>query len=155
MDYKDIPNYPNYRACSDGRIYSVLSNKFLKPGNRNSGYLFVSLYPKRSVSIHRIIALSFLGPPNGRQVNHKDGNKINNKVDNLEYISAKENIRHSWKLGLSKIRKGDNAPNLRFTETLKREIIEKYTSGKYTQKELGKEYTTSGGHICWILKRGI
>jgi len=53
------------------------------------------------MKVHRAVALAFLGPrPTGTQINHKSGDKHDNSVANLEYVTCRENIRHGWKLGL-------------------------------------------------------
>lgn len=56
---------------------------------------------KFNVRLHSLVAEAFLGPkPHGLDVNHKDGNKLNSKIDNLEYVTRSQNIRHAMKLGL-------------------------------------------------------
>lgn len=75
------------------------------------GYLFIQLSKnnkQKSVSIHRLVAEAFImNPLNKPTVNHKDGNKTNNCIDNLEWMTHKENIQHAWDTGLfkSKIKK--------------------------------------------------
>lgn len=89
-----------YVIYSDGRVQNAETGKFLKPGRMSKGYLTVYLYdgsrPKKGKSflVHRLVADAFLGPST-MQVNHKDGNKENNSVDNLEYVTGKDNCRHS------------------------------------------------------------
>lgn len=73
--------------------------------NKRNGYMYVYLNKNakgKNCRVHRLIAESFIDNPNNLpQVNHIDGNKQNNRVDNLEWCTSKENIRHSYKLGLS------------------------------------------------------
>ena len=88
---KEIPGYPSYYAYSDGRIWSKKTHKFLKLNNHNNGYLNVTLRVEgKSITrlVHRLIAITFLENPNNLpQVNHKDENKHNNSVENLEWCS--------------------------------------------------------------------
>jgi hypothetical protein len=70
------------------------------------GYVFVQLSKnnkQKSVSIHRLVANAFImNPLKKTSVNHKDGNKTNNCIDNLEWMTHKENIQHAWDTGLFK-----------------------------------------------------
>lgn len=73
--------------------------------NKRNGYMYVYLNKNakgKYCRVHRLIAEAFIDNPNNLpQVNHIDGNKQNNRVDNLEWCTSKENIKHSYKLGLS------------------------------------------------------
>lgn len=91
-----------YSVTLCGRIYSHGAGRYLKPGRTSKGYMSVCLYdgssPKKpfSVTVHAIVSEAFLGPrPEGLQVNHKDLNKENNAVGNLEYMTPRENVRHA------------------------------------------------------------
>ncbi len=104
--WKDIPGFPDYQASSLGRIRSQKSGVWkvlrLTPHSK-TGYLVVSLrlggkYFARSV--HRLIAVAFLGRANGLDVNHIDGNKHNNSLQNIEYLSRGDNHRHAYRTGL-------------------------------------------------------
>ena len=87
----------------------------------NKGYYVISLVKnkiKKQLRIHRLVAQAFIpNPDNLPQVNHKDGNKQNNCVDNLEWCTGKHNIKESWRLGLSTPtkpmlgRKSEKCPN--------------------------------------------
>lgn len=75
-------------------------SKKLKPILHNTGYLYVTLNGKQ-LAVHRLVAQAFLPNPNNLpQVNHKDGNKKNNCVDNLEWCSCSENMKHAFKNNL-------------------------------------------------------
>lgn len=102
--WEQIERYPEYEASTRGHIYSIKSGVILKPFLTNSGYLQVKLWHDgRHVHeyIHRLVAETFLHNYNGSlQVNHIDGDKLNNCVDNLEWVTHKENIRHAIDSGL-------------------------------------------------------
>lgn len=94
---KAIKDYPNYFISSSGQVWSQKNNLFLKPNINRHGYLFVNLYNKEhpkgiSKSIHRLVAKAYLPNPNNLpMVNHKDENKQNNSLDNLEWCDSKYN----------------------------------------------------------------
>lgn len=117
-----IPNYYPYWITKEGKVYSEhiwngksvgeIKPKIVKPKNRENttGYLRYSLQingiPK-AMLLHRLLALTFTPNPNNYpQVNHKDGNKLNNSLDNLEWCNNKQNQIHAHKLGLQYREKG-------------------------------------------------
>ena len=96
---RDIPGYEGlYAATEDGRIFSYKSNKFLKLGKRKDDYLQVNLYKdgkQKKYLVHRLIASTYLdNPENLSQVNHKDEDKSNNSVQNLEWCTAAYNANY-------------------------------------------------------------
>ena len=97
-------NKNTYTVYSCGKIYSHTKQKFLKKQKQTSGYDCIAFTCKGDVErwlIHRLIATSFIPNPfNLAEVNHKDGNKQNNDVTNLEWISRKDNAAHAKKIGL-------------------------------------------------------
>lgn len=111
--YKDIKGYEgHYKACSNGTILSVKNGKVkeLSIINRGLGYKAVHLClnnKSKLFNIHRLVAETFLpNPENKPTVNHKDGNKSNNSIDNLEWATYSENNKHAIVSGLNKITKG-------------------------------------------------
>jgi hypothetical protein len=104
--WKTIRDYPKYQISSLGNIKSHQgdSPRLLKGGYDRDGYHLILLYNEKgrvSKRVHRLVAEAFIPNPDKKpQVNHKDGNKKNNNLDNLEWASNSENITHSFvKLG--------------------------------------------------------
>lgn len=95
-----------YLITCDGRVQSLQDYKYLKLSKNPNGYYKISLSlngNKDQVLIHRLVALHFIPNPYGyEQVNHKDGDKANNNVSNLEWCSREQNIQHSLEAGLRK-----------------------------------------------------
>lgn len=111
--WRPIPWLHNhYEISSDGQMRSVarighdgrrLSGRLLKLGTRN-GYKVA--WPRLEgrticVSIHRLVAEAFIPNPEGKpDVNHKDGDRANNSISNLEWVTKSENMAHAWRIGL-------------------------------------------------------
>ena len=108
--WKDIDGFQNFYQISNfGRIKSFKKEskgKILKNTNKNGDYFSVVLKNKNKTlyaKIHRLVAEAFIPNPNNLPcVNHIDGNKQNNKVENLEWVTYKENFEHSKNMGLWK-----------------------------------------------------
>lgn len=124
--WKDVPDYDGlYQVSSSGYIKSLgrmvrnggagrmVRERILKPGIDSYGYPIVSLYKdgkKKTFTIHRIVALCFIQNPfNLPEVNHKDGNKQNNSVINLEWCTTGDNIRHATRTGLNIPKRGSDS----------------------------------------------
>lgn len=108
------PNKPKYKIYQDGRIFSLYKNDFMVSRLRDDGYVDISLSGKMFL-VHRLVAKYFLGDSD-LEVNHKDGNKQNNNVKNLEYVTRSQNIRHSINvLGNSHALKGFLSPHSKVT----------------------------------------
>jgi hypothetical protein len=106
--WKDIKGLEGYYQVSNlGRIVRLKqssgtkSGRIRKPGRHSAGYQVVRL-SKNSIKIqflvHRLVCEAFIGPANGRQVNHKDGDKANNKLSNLEWVTPAENTEHMLRM---------------------------------------------------------
>lgn len=106
MSWKDIPDFRGlYSASTDGVIRNNKTGRFLKPALKKSGYLQLSLRKNgRTISclVHSLVASAFEISQKGKQINHKDGDKTNNSLENLEAVSASFNIKHSLQTGLRK-----------------------------------------------------
>lgn len=90
----------DYIITKEGQIINKHNNKIIKPQKNGKGYLRVSI-GKKLMFVHRLVAQKYIpNPENKLQVNHKDGNKLNNCVDNLEWVTNNENRNHAIKNGL-------------------------------------------------------
>lgn len=92
---KRIKNYPEYEICSNGQVYSLRRNTFLKPIVTKKGYTQVNLSvngKRKAVLIHRLVAEAFIpNPDNLPEIDHIDTNRANNNVDNLRWCTRQEN----------------------------------------------------------------
>ena len=107
--WKTIKDFEDYQVSNLGNVKMTANNatrkeRILKPLVTNRGYYRVALYKDKKpnfFTIHRLVAIYFIdNPENKSQVNHKDGNKENNIVSNLEWMSNKENSDHAYNTGL-------------------------------------------------------
>lgn len=141
-----------YSVSNLGRVRSEQGRRagtILKPQYHPKGYeqarLFVNgiRYP---VKVHRLIAETFIpNPDNKPQINHKDGIKANNRVDNLEWVTNQENARHAYDTGLNK------ANNRKITFAQAEEIRALYATGNHTTRDLGAIYGISFVGVQHIL----
>ena len=114
-EWREIPDNNNYEVSNLGRVrsknriinqfghkrnyYRIMQGKILKPRKQNGGYLLVWLCKdgeSKAYTVHRLVAKCFVAG-NGTDVNHKDGNKENNRADNLEWVTHVENIKHAYR----------------------------------------------------------
>ena len=147
---KDIPGYEGlYGVTKDGKVYSFRTKKFLKPAVDKGGYLYVCLTnnkTKKTYLSHRLVALTYIPNPNNYpQVNHKDENKQNNHISNLEWCTNKYNCNYGTKKErLSKKLKG---------KFISFEGVE--GAGKSTQSKLLVEYLNKNGiKAVWTREPG-
>lgn len=97
----DYTQFSRYRVTQDGEVFGV-DGKLMRTFRDKDGYLTVGLRDdskkKHLVKVHRLVATRYI-PTNdySMTVNHKDGNKENNNVNNLEWLSNADNLKHSWR----------------------------------------------------------
>ena len=154
--WKKIKGYENYLISDYGRVFNFKFKKFLKPGKDRGGYLFVGLWKngvRKNHKIHRLVANAYIvNPENKRTINHIDGIKANNLVENLEWSTQKENVHHAVNAGL-KDDKGSKNGNSKLSEKEVLEIRRLYKTGDYIYKDLAKIFGVHQVHIGDIINR--
>jgi hypothetical protein len=155
-----------YFVREDGVVYSCYKNgkvKEIKPylTKRGKGYLTISISDNGTINkhyVHRLVAKAFI--PNvddKKEVNHIDGDTLNNTVSNLEWCTHSENIKHAWITGcmanrVLPARRGEDSPSAILTANDVSYIRKIYESGGYTYRRLAQMYAMSYGAIQSIIK---
>jgi len=104
--WKDVCGYEGlYKVSNYGNVKTLYANppKIMKPTRSSTGYYHLQLYKNgksKTVAVHTIVTHAFLGNPYGKEVNHIDGDKSNNNVSNLEYVTKSQNQLHAIKHNL-------------------------------------------------------
>jgi hypothetical protein len=161
--WKDIEGYEGYYQISNlarvkslsrsiiranGNIYNI-SEKFLNMGLNKDGYARVALSKNSKQTfmfIHRLVATYFIPNPDSKlEVNHKNGIKSDNSIQNLEWVSPSENVQHGYNIGLSKI--GEDRYNSKLTNS----DIVTIRNSNLKQKELSEIYNVSQPVISRII----
>lgn len=158
--WRRIDGFEDYEISDHGRVKSYKRSKpfILRPqkaGRNGSKYHTVTLYKdgKPHVEyVHRLVLKTFVGePPKDKpQTNHIDGDRLNNHLSNLEWVSCKENMEHAWRIGLITIedilkREGAGRQKM-FTDDEAREIYQRAVFGELS-KDLAEEF---GCHVATI-----
>ena len=137
------PHYGHYWVSNLGRVRNE-KGRILKGGFSTKGYPHVCVKLKgvqTTYKIHRLVAMAFIPNPNDLpQVNHIDGNKTNNSVNNLEWCTGEYNIRHKKENGLCSSVQGEKHPLHILTEE---QVAEIYLDTTHSQKELCEIYGVS------------
>jgi hypothetical protein len=137
---RQIPGFKNYSITSSGQIYSHLFKRYLNLGTCNAGYKRICLVEggkKKNFLVHRLVLLAYVGPSD-MVCNHKDADKFNNRLENLEYVSQKENITHSVRLGLRK--------------NMRSEVLNLLSNG-FSFHEVKKELNISYSYVSKIKRK--
>lgn len=103
-EWKEVKGFSDYEVSADGAVRNKATKQEIAQHLLRNGYLILKLYRDHKPytrTVHRLVAAAFLGESD-LEVNHKDGNKTNNRVSNLEYLSKSENIKHAYANGIIK-----------------------------------------------------
>ena len=153
--------YTNYQVNDIGQVYNTVTKNTLTRSFNKKGYPIVGISingKTRSKTVHRLVAKAFIpNPENKLTVNHKDGNKSNNNVSNLEWMTHKENIKHGWDNGLYNIRLGSEANASKYTESQVEQICLLLEENKLSNIEISQITDTTPEIVskikikdCWV-----
>lgn len=161
--WKSILKYPDYEVSSLGKIRSLKHGKIRvlkqvsvvdKRRSSESHYISVKLYTKgsyRRFLAHRLVAEAFLiNSLSLPEVNHKDGIKNHNYIENLEWVTQQENSKHAFYSGLSRFIKNRGRSLSPLAKLTEKEIMEIRELPKCCQKEIGDRYGVSQASISLI-----
>ncbi len=155
--WKDIPGYEGrYQASSTGRIRSLGARARVLKHTDLQGYDRVGAGKGNSQLVHRLIALAFVSNPNNKpHINHIDGNKKNNRIENLEWVTRSENIQHAFRTGL---RVPPNNVGINHSQSILNEeqvvdIRNLRRHDGYNYREISEMYGVTAGNIAAICTR--
>lgn len=176
-EWRAVSESPGYEISNTGNVRRRgcdLCSRDLKVRVQNQGYRQVSIYlpggKQVTRMVHRLIAIAFVpNPENKPAVNHLDGNKANNAIENLEWVTFSENTRHAYRTGLINIargsahwarrnphlvQRGEAAPRAKLTAAQVVEIKKTYLprSKDFSQRALARKYGVSQGAIAEIIE---
>lgn len=160
-EWRDIIGYEGlYMVSNMGRIKSFYNNKMriIKASKRSDDYISVGLHKDgRSVTyyVHVLVADAFLPNLEGKpQINHIDGDKTNNRVENLVWVTGSENMNHAYKIGLAKVPRGANHHNAKLTTDDVRYIRSHYLKGdnEFGAEALARKFAVSSSSIRDVVR---
>lgn len=121
-----VPAFPDYEASRSGAVRRIATGRVLRPRLTEKGYHRVTIRRDRKSfyrRVHVLVASAFLGPkPAGMDVNHDDGDKLNNAITNLEYLTRGENHKHAYRTGLKVAPRGERHSKAKLSDADVRSI---------------------------------
>lgn len=165
--WKDIKGYENLYEVSNsglvrtkekirwnGKCFAKRKVRYLTIKEHPCGYIYAALSKDKKQQrylVHRLVAEAFISNEYNKPfVNHIDGNKLNNTISNLEWVTRSENAKHAFRIGLQS-NKGERHPTAKLTDDIVREIRAKFIPRKYSSRRLAKEYGISKTNVLDII----
>lgn len=128
----------------------------IRPDAYNYAQVHLRDWPRDlTIKVHILVALAFLGaPPEGHEVNHKDGNRMNPRLDNLEYLTRGKNLEHAYRvLGRAKVcMKGETNAKAKLSNEQVLDIRRRYIPRKVSQQSLADEFGVTQAMIGFIVR---
>lgn len=169
---KTIPGFSNYMVDKEGNVYSKSYNKtgvmkIMKQRKNRYGYMQIQLTrddsKQKLMSVHRLVAITFIPKIKGKDcINHKNGIKNDNRVENLEWCTQSENTKHSFYItktqSIKRVKQQakknieNRRKNPKLTVEQINEIEEKYNNQKISHRELAKIYNCGKTLIGTVLR---
>lgn len=148
METKSIPGYSNYSVSSNGDVVNVRG--MVLRSHDSNGYRRISLMndkgKRTGVDIHRLVISAWIGPiPKGMWINHKNGDKADNRVENLEITTPSENHRHAFKV-LKRVASNSNP--------MRKRAIDILIANGFSQMDLARAFCVSQPAISQMIARG-
>lgn len=144
----------NYFITEQGEVFGPKKKTALTKVTTSKGYCRIRIGAlRKSFQVHRLVAEVFIpNPQNHPVVNHKDGNKQNNHVSNLEWTTHSDNQLHAYKTGLRKKYIGERSGRAVLTDEIVSKIRREYSRGSNGFFKLGQKYGVSKSNIEFIVK---
>jgi hypothetical protein len=151
-----------YEVSNKGRVKSLerkdkrgflRKERIMRQVVNPRGYSFIVTQDKRSKVVHRLVAEAFIDNPDGKgEVNHLNGIKTDNRLENLEWATHSENLLHACREGLRNTPKGEKNHNAKLTNKESEKVRELYAGGDWTYKKLSEKYDVGISVIAGIVK---
>lgn len=167
--WKDIEGWEgSYQVSDCGRVRSLdrmvessngrfrrFEGQVLRLQTNTNGYLYIGLHGAGrhvGAAVHRLVLQAFGGPaPEGHECNHKDGDKSNSRIENLEWSTKSDNQRHAYANGLAS-QKGEANNQAKLSPEIVEALRKVYALGQHTLDQVGLMFGVSGGNVGYIVR---
>jgi len=150
-----IDGFPNYKISTDSEVVFIPKNRPVSISVHKHGHRVVRLWNNNKTKlckIYRLKAIAFIpNPENKREVNHLDGDRMNEELSNLEWATPSENMKHAYNNGLSKGTFQKGSKHI-FRKVSLEDIIQirEIRNGGSSLKEIGSKFNITPDHVCRI-----
>ena len=144
----EIVDHPKYLIYPDGRVWSNKSNRFMKGSKKSTGYRHVYLDDKKSINVHRLVAIHYIPNPDNKPcVDHINRERDDNRIENLRWATSSENSQNQ---SLHKDNKS-GYKNIYYDRTIIRWVFQKMINGRKTQKTFHTLHDTLVFKLAFII----